>query len=362
MEFICSKTRLLEAFNNSDKLLNKDDKKVNILAYNNALVIQAQTEEHLIETEIWCDVKKEGEISVDADKLPKALKKIKSELVVFKRENSTLSITCGDFNIKYKTDNIYNLKKTTELEKEFLCYIDSNIFLNMLRKVKKSISIDTTKDTLRGAYFEVYDKNMKITTIDGYRMTTVDIGVKGAINNNNFIINKIVIDLLIKILPKNSLVTISKQDSYIIFKYDNVEIKTKPIEGEFVDYRNILPKEECNTRIKLNRLDLLEALKSISYFSNNERNNLVKLSICNNSVTLNCKTDETEIYKTINNAMTNGDNLEIAFNCKYLTESLEVLESEYIPMEFTYNVNPCIIKSDHNVSCTILILPVRVAG
>ncbi|HOO12549.1 MAG TPA: DNA polymerase III subunit beta, partial [Bacillota bacterium] len=57
---------------------------------------------------------------------------------------------------------------------------------------------------------------------------------------------------------------------------------------------------------------------------------------------------------------TEGKDLEIAFNSKYLTDALKVIEDEYVSIEFTTSVSPCIIKPEGSGTYTYLLLPVRV--
>jgi len=89
--------------------------------------------------------------------------------------------------------------------------------------------------------------------------------------------------------------------------------------------------------------------------------NLIKLSIRDNVMAITSNTDKGNVYEEVALEL-EGDYLDIAFNSRYFLEGLKNIDSEEIFIEFTTNVNPCIIKPADGVKYTYLLLPVRISS
>ena len=132
------------------------------------------------------------------------------------------------------------------------------------------------------------------------------------------------------------------------------------LEGDFIDYKKLLPREH-NTKIKVNTKDFLNSIERASLLSQSDKNNLIKLSIREKIVAITSNTDKGNVYEEVQISL-EGDYLDIAFNSRYLIEGLRNIESEYIYLEFTTNINPCIIKPIEDIEYNYLLLPVRITS
>ena len=112
---------------------------------------------------------------------------------------------------------------------------------------------------------------------------------------------------------------------------------------------------------KLNTRSLLDSIERASLLSQSERNNLIKLSIRDNTMAITSNTEKGNVYEEVDLEL-EGEYLDIAFNSRYLLEGLKNIESEEIFIEFTTNVNPCIIKPVDGIKYIYLLLPVRIAS
>ena len=149
-------------------------------------------------------------------------------------------------------------------------------------------------------------------------------------------------------------------DKNAIFIIEDTKIITRLLEGDFIDYKKLLPREH-NSKVKLNTKELLNSIERASLLSQSEKNNLIKLSIRDNSMAITSNTDRGNVYEEVSLEL-EGDYLDIAFNSRYFIEGLKNIDSEEIYIEFTTNVNPCIIKPADEVKYTYLLLPVRISS
>ena len=91
-----------------------------------------------------------------------------------------------------------------------------------------------------------------------------------------------------------------------------------------------------------------------------EKANLVKLNIDDNKVIIRSNSEIGNVYEEIESVQ-NGDNLNIAFNSRYLLEGIKVIETENIELNFMGSLNPCIINGVGDDDYIYLVLPVRLA-
>nr|SUY83545.1 DNA polymerase III subunit beta [Clostridioides difficile] len=132
------------------------------------------------------------------------------------------------------------------------------------------------------------------------------------------------------------------------------------LEGDFIDYKKLLPREH-NSRVKLNTKELLNSIERASLLSQSEKNNLIKLSIRDKVMAITSNTEKGNVYEEVEIDL-DGDYLDIAFNSRYFIEGLKNIDNEEIFIEFTTNVNPCIIKPTDDVNYIYLLLPVRISS
>jgi DNA polymerase-3 subunit beta len=105
-------------------------------------------------------------------------------------------------------------------------------------------------------------------------------------------------------------------------------------------------------------MQLEDALDRASLLSRIDKNNLVKFEVNDKLMVLSSKSDIGDIKENITIAL-NGKDLTIAFNARYFTEALRVITDEFIKLNFTTTVAPCIITSNESNEFLYLILPVR---
>ena len=137
-----------------------------------------------------------------------------------------------------------------------------------------------------------------------------------------------------------------------------------------VNEKNIIDDKISEVRINKNSIlnDIVFEEYNISFqIINNKnkvefsKNNLIKLSIRDNVMAITSNTDKGNVYEEVNLELT-GEYLDIAFNSRYFLEGLKNIDSEEIFIEFTTNINPCIIRPADDVKYTYLLLPVRISS
>ena len=137
-------------------------------------------------------------------------------------------------------------------------------------------------------------------------------------------------------------------------------MSTRLLVGEYINYRQIIP-EEFTTNVIINKQQFEAALDRASLLSRGEKNNLVKFEIKENIVCITGNSELGNIKENVSISL-KGKDLNIAFNAKYISDCLRAMDNDFVKMNFTSSVAPCIITSCETDEYLYLVLPVRMVS
>jgi DNA polymerase-3 subunit beta len=332
-----------------------------ISAKDNKLKLTGYDLEIGIETFVQSEIIEEGDIVVNSRlfgdiirKLPDAFVEIESDL------DNNVYINCLNSKFKIKGDSAIEYPILPEVEDDQTYTIAQDLLKNMIKQTSFATSNDQTKPILMGELLEVSDGDVSLVAIDGYRLAVRSSHVSSASRNAKLIIPGKSLNDVNSLLSNEEDVKIGFDDKNAIFMVQDTKIITRLLDGDFIDYKRLLPRE-FDTRIKLKTKELLYSIERASLLSQSEKNNLIKLSIREKLLVITSNTERGNVYEEVDLEL-EGDSLDIAFNSRYFIEGLKNIDSEEIFIEFTTNVNPCIIKPTDEVQYTYLLLPVRISS
>ena len=148
-----------------------------------------------------------------------------------------------------------------------------------------------------------------------------------------------------------------------VFVGKNAQGKTimysRLLEGQFFNYRDII-RNEHNTSFIVNKDEFRNSLERASLLAKEEKANLVKLSITDNKVIIRSNSEIGNVHEEVEGTQ-DGEDLNIAFNSRYILEGIKTIESDNIKLNFMGSLNPCIIDGLDDPNYTYLVLPVRLA-
>jgi DNA polymerase-3 subunit beta len=154
-------------------------------------------------------------------------------------------------------------------------------------------------------------------------------------------------------------VTVGAQKNQVFFKLRDVELMSRLIEGTYPNYQQVIPKDSTTT-ITVKTQDLLFTTKMVSLFSKDAAN-VVKFKAEGGKLTLTANTSEVGQNVAGVDARIDGQDLQVAFNSKYLLDVLSIIGSDEVQLGFTGPLNPGLIKPVGKENYLYIIMPVRVA-
>ena len=316
-----------------------------------------------IEKKIDANVIVPGEIVVYAKLFTDIIRKLPSEEILIELVEEIINIksSYSEFNlVGMPTDEFPNIVDIKEVKNNLS--FDKEIFKEMIKKTYFSASIDESKGVLVGVLLEIEKENFNMVAIDGFRMAVCREKMINA-EEDNLIISAKTLGEVYKILSE----TDSMEDIYIVIgdkkvvlNIDNTKIVARTIEGDFIKYKDILPKEH-KTNIIINRSTFITGIERASLLAKEGKNNLIKCTIEENLLNISSRSEEGNVKEDIIIEKT-GDNIEIGFNSKYLLDALKAIDDDEIVIEFGTSTSPILIKPIEGNGFVYLVLPVRITS
>ena len=312
-----------------------------------------------IETQIEAKVIEKGSIVLRklffeiAKSLPPGLVEIASF------EDGSVSINSGNskFNLRVLPVSEFHTMILMDTKKQIT--LPQKLFRDMIRQTAFSVAVDEKNMILTGVMIEGNNDGVNMVAIDGYRLALSHIE-EASEREFSIVIPAKSLNEISRMLSEEGQAVIHFGKSNAVVDIGETRIITQLLEGEFVKYRQILPKEYF-TRVRINKEALLQTVDRASILAREERNNLIRFEISQDKLVVTSNAQVGNVYEEIPISL-EGRELEIAFNPKYFQDMLKVLPDDECYLEFNSNISPCVVTPVSGNSFYYLILPVRIYG
>ncbi|MBI4744328.1 MAG: DNA polymerase III subunit beta [Actinobacteria bacterium] len=367
MEFECLKSDLLNAIQITQKAVSSKNiipvlSGILLQTKENQLFLDASNLEMSIKNSFEINNKEDGSTVVPAriffdivKNLPESNIKLK-----YNNEKKQLILNCdnSEFNVNCFVMSDFPQISEEETKKEII--IEAEKIIRSVNKIIKAVSKDESRQTLTGIFVKINDDEMEMVGTDSYRLAVYKEKINKSNENIEIILPTKILDELIKILlsEKAEKISIKFMENQVIFKFKNICIFSRIIEGQFPNYNQLIP-ENNKINLKINRQILIDVVKRVSLFS--QGNNPIKLFLKDKRITVSAVSQELgEAVEYIEVEENNIEELNIAFNSQYLLDGLQVLEDENIIFEINDSLKPALIKSENDKNYLYLTMPVRI--
>jgi DNA polymerase-3 subunit beta len=334
---------------------------IKITAKGDSLTLLATDLELTIEKTIKADVLMEGETVVVGKYFVDFVKKLEKEQVELSRlYDGGLQIKYSDSESELQVFPAENFPKIQKDESAVSIEVSQKNFKEIVEKTVFACSTDDSRPILKGCLFEIKENKLTTVALDGFRMAVVNKEVIAS-GDMKAVIPARALSEITRLLDKeDGLLKLYISKSSLFVQIENTCLSSRLIEGEFVKYNHILPTSFENI-VTVSKQSLLTSIERASIISRNDRYNLVKLDIKEDIMNVIAKSEVGAVNENVN-IMLKGKDLTIAFNGKYISEYLKIIEDEFINLNLNSTIDPCVITGVNNESYLYLILPLRITG
>lgn len=323
---------------------------------NGQLLLTATNLELFIVESINVKITKDGVVAVPAHLITEFINNLPKTNITLELKDDSLKINAGSYSSTINTVSPDDFPDLPEGKSNVKLKIDSKTFKEAAAQTISSASNDSTRPILTGIYFHTFDNNLYMTTTDGYRLAErVLMEYKTEIN---CIIPASTINEVVRVVGDDvDKVEININDDQAIFQIGDIRIISRLIDGNFVNYRQLIPNNTENLAI-LNKSEFIQAVKVAELFARESAESIILktdsgqqlLSI--NSITSELGANEGKIEGDIT-----GDN-SITLNAKYLLNAVNSIEGEKVSFGFSSKISPALLVGE-NDNYKHIIMPVK---
>ena len=356
--------------------LNITGKKGNMAILSNLLLEVADNSMTCIGTDleiglkqtIPAEVVEAGSITLPAKKLFELARESGGNEIVFKeKDNAWVEIEAGPSHYRLAGMPSEDFPQFPLFNAETLLSIDSEVLAELIDKTSFSIALDresvfSLTSALLQLTLEQDRPFLKMITSDGHRLTTMQREVgedlqKLQIGPNTLIPRRAIVEIR-KFCENRDSFLFGVEEKQIILQDSGSLLIVRLMQGDFPDFAALIKNISQENVIHINRVRFLEGLKRMNLFTE-DLFHAIKITIAENSITLNSQHAEFGSATDSFTVQYAGENIELAFNCRFFIDSLQVMEGDIICAAIKDEKNPCMITSEEDDGFLSVIMPMK---
>ncbi|MGA2775144.1 MAG: DNA polymerase III subunit beta [Candidatus Omnitrophota bacterium] len=299
-----------------------------------------------------------GAITIPAKRFSDIIKELPSENVdIITKKNNQVHINTDTCEFKIMGLAREEFPKLPEFKDREVIKFDQGALQQMLALTSFAVSFDETRYILNGILFKINKTNLTLVATDGKRLAIIERKLGHDTEKEvNIIIPIKTIHELNRNLKDEGDASLILGNNQVLFDLGTVVIISRLIEGEFPDYRQVIPPAS-NAKMKINRAQFLLAVRRASLLSTPDYQ-AVKLEVFKNKLVVSKSTPDVGESREEVVVEYQGKELAIGFNPNYLIDVLKNVSEENIEFELSDSEKPGVIRINGYV---YIVLPMRLS-
>jgi len=338
-----------------------------LIAKKDNLSLKATNLESGITYKVGVKIEEEGEITIPAKTLSELVSQLPADKVDFLLEENNLKINCQRFQARIAGLPATEFPPLPESSGKPNLSFKTEEISAPVSQVSFAAAQDESRPVLSGVRIFNQDKGLTLVATDGFRLSVVGLPTVVSAQPIDLLLPSRTLIEVVRILAeegeKEFGLEITKETNQAVFSLGRADIVCRLLEGQFPNYEKIIP-HGFNTHIVVNKDELAAAIKTAAIFAR-EAANIIKFEIhpsASSGPKFQISANAPQVGEnTVElEAKVEGENAEIAFNCRFLQDLLGIVSSEDIIFEMTSSLSPGVFKIAGNANFLHLIMPVRV--
>ena len=340
----------------SNVLIEAEEEHISLTTTNLDLGIRCRIKAHVSDT---------GSITLPVRKLATIIKELPvNEVFLETNKSNQAKITSGGSLFKIMGIGSEEFPPLPTFENRKVFELAQDEIVNMLKSVSYAQSTDENRYILNGVYFNFADEKLTLVATDGRRLGLTGLELEVSEENaGSLILPAKTVAELERLMGKGEKVNIAFNDRQAAFEIglddagdsglvDHLYLVSKIVEGNYPNYRQVIPKE-TEHRVKVERELMLECVHRAALVTS-DKSNSVKIKISKNLLEISGQSTE---YGESHESMAiayDGPEVQVAFNPQFLMEPLKALTKDEVFFEFKDELSPGLFKTLDNFICVIM--------
>ena len=325
------------------------------------LTVVATDLETVMKVQMDIEAKDSGRVCIPAKILIDSLKNLPDQPLTFNIDkNFGVEITSDNGKYKVMGENPDNFPKEPVADDTSSFTVSSAALVTAINKTLFAVSTDDLRPAMTGVFFEMDKKGIQFVATDAHRLVRYKRSEVSCPKSDTMIVPKKPLTLLKSALPLNEdELTINYNSNHLFVVHGTTQMSCRLIDARFPDYKVVIPADNPY-KLTVNKNDFQSALRRVSIFSNKSTNQVV-LNISGSELQLAAQDIDFSFEGTERmKCQYTGEDLQIAFNAKFLIEMLHATDSDEVTIELSTSTKAGIIKpneEDENEELLMLVMP-----
>ena len=326
----------------------------------NRLLVAATNLEIATTCYVGAKVVKQGELTLPARLVSEFVSSLPKGTIDITGKGTSLTLSSGKFSSVIAGVDAGEFPELPSIdEKEAVSYtIAASDFKQAISQTVIASSADTTRPVLTGVYWHAIDGELYLAGTDGYRLA-----------ERRLVATKSEIQAIV---PSSSLhevlrtlsdgveeVEILFDDTQVRFRVSEVEITSRLIDGNYPDYRQLIPKES-ETVIEVKADEFARIVKIAGLFARDSGGSI--------TLTADADTQQLSIHSIASELGENTSSADakittsgqVTLNSRYISDALGVLDGDTIQFRFSGKLSPCVLTAvEKSPNYTHIIMPLK---
>jgi DNA polymerase-3 subunit beta len=275
-----------------------------------------------------------------------------------KPAESVVHVTAGSASYTLHTYNPEDFPRLQELESVQTFTIDRESLLETIHRVARAASRDESRPVLTGILVSFTGGKLVMAATDSYRLAVKETELDGSVPELEAIVPSRALQELARIAGSGDAVDVGVHENQVVFATDGVWLTTRRIDGQFPNYRQLLP-EQFEHELTLPRLELLEVVRRASVMI--QRATPLQLRFAEGELTVIARTHDVGESQESMPVAFSGETLEVGFNADFLRDGLESMDGDDVRLKLISPLRPAVIQGEGD-DFTYLVMPIRLPG
>ena len=315
-----------------------------------------------IRTTVPAEIRETGTLVLGARLFGEIVRKLPDDMVTFTAENYMVNIKCGmsEFNILGTDPEEFPELPTVEYQNSFT--IQQQTLKAMIGQTLFAVSDNESRPIHTGSLFEVEGDQLTVVSVDGYRLALRHEAIEGREGAEafSFVVPGAALGEVEKICADTEeTASVTQGARHIMFKVGDTMLVSRRLEGEFLAYRQAIPRNNA-IHVEGDTRTLQASIDRVSLIISDKLKSPLRCVFADNVLRI---TTKTAIGDAADQCPIDGDGgeLEIGFNNKYLMDALRAAPADRVRIELSSGVSPCVIlpTGEGDERFLYMVLPVR---
>ncbi len=361
MQFISTKSELLSAISIVGRAASKMQKTILecilFTCEKERIVLHATDIALSIKAQCNAQIMEEGRAALPARVLIEIINHMPdSDITVKSVGDNSIEISCLNSKAVLQKMDAAEFPMFPTMEKQEKLKMQQNVLREMINQTIFSVATAEDKPILTGMYFDIQKNHITLVALDGYRMAIRSQEAISDIETSCVIPSRTLRELSRILEDSEEPVKLSIGTNMALFEVGTTEIYTRLLDGEYIQYKKLI-NSDFLTSITVESAMLRDSLERASILAR-EMNNVVRMDITEKNLEISSNSEMGNIDENIA-ILSEGKDLTIAFNAKYILDVLKNVEETEVTIQFKTSTSPCIIKKEGKYCYFILPVQLR---